>query len=247
MMIPFSDMEGRIALVTGGGQGIGEACAQTLAAHGAYVIAAGRHMSTIQAVVDKIKAAGGQGDAIVLDVSQPESIQFVFQRIADKHRRLDILVNNAGMIDRHPPEEVTVELWDKLIDTNLRGVHLMSQGCLPLMRVSGGGKIVNVTSLAGRVGGKKTAPNYAASKGGIISMTKSYALHFAPEHINVNAVAPGLIITPMTEGRNKDADIPLGRLGTAQDIADAVYFLASSLSDYITGCTLDVNGGLYMN
>lgn len=246
-MTQFDDLKGKIALVTGGGQGIGEACARTLASHGAFVIAAGRRISTTQAVVDKIRAAGGAGEAMTVDVSQPDSIQSLLRQIADRHHWVDILVNNAGMIDRHGTEEITVERWDKLLDTNLRSVHLLSRGCIPLMRARGGGKIVNITSLAGRVGGKRTAPNYAASKGGIISMTKSYALHFAAEGICVNAVAPGLIATPMTEGRNGDADIPLGRLGTAQDVANGVYFLASSLSDYITGCTLDVNGGLYTN
>lgn len=246
-MIRSNDMNGKVALITGAGQGIGEACAKELAAHGAFIVAVGRRISTIQAVIDKVKAEGGCGEAVTADVSQPDSIQALVRHISDQYHRVDILVNNAGMIDRHPPEEVTVELWDKLIDTNLRSIHLLSQACIPLMRTQGGGKIVNVTSLAGRVGGKRTAPNYAASKGGIISMTKSYALHFAPEHIYVNAVAPGLIVTPMTEGRNADADIPLGRLGTAEDIANAVYFLASSYSDYITGCTIDVNGGLYMN
>lgn len=246
-MVLYEDMKGQIALITGGGQGIGKACVETLARHGAFVIATGRRIAMTQAVIDAIKAEGHDGVAMVVDVAQPSSISALMAQITRDFGKVDILVNNAGMVDRHGIDELTLEEWDQVIDTNLRGTHLLCQACIPLMRARGHGKIVNVSSIAGRIGGKRTAPNYNASKGGVIAMTRSYAMHCAQDHININAVAPGLIETPMTQGRNKGSDVPMGRLGTAQDIADAVYFLASKYSDYITGCTIDVNGGLYMN
>ena len=241
------DLLGKIALITGAGSGIGAACAKILSEHGASVIVAGH--SNMEGVSNTIKVLSDFGltaYSASVDLSDPLSISNLTDHVIEKFKHIDILVNNGGVISRYSCEELLLEQWNRVIDINLRGTHLMTQAFIKIMKDQGGGKIVNISSVAGRIAGTRTSPDYAASKGGIMALTRSYAAHYAKYNINVNSVAPGLIITPMTEGRNKSEDVLMGRLGTPEDIANAVYFLSSSLSDYITGITLDVNGGMFM-
>lgn len=222
------------------------ACARILAEHGATVIVADINMESANNTAKVLSELGYTVELMQVDVADPLSISNLADQVIKKYNRLDILVNNAGVVSRYSCEELSLEQWDRVININLRGTHLMTQAFIKFMQQKGGGKIVNMSSLAGRIAGKRTSPDYASSKGGIITLTKSYASHYAKDNINVNAVAPGLIVTPMTEERHKPEDVPMGRLGTPQDIANVVYFLSSPLSDYITGITIDVNGGMYM-
>ncbi|WP_434510649.1 SDR family NAD(P)-dependent oxidoreductase [Desulfitobacterium sp. AusDCA] len=242
-----TDLQDKIALVTGAGQGIGLACAKKLAEHGATVIAADINAEGVNHISKELSDSGLAVEPMLVDVIDPTSVSNLACQIIEKYKKIDILVNNAGIVSRYSCGELPLEQWDRVLDTNLRGTHLMIQTFIETMRKQGSGKIVNISSLAGRMAGRRTSPDYAASKAGVMALTKSYANHYSSHKINVNCVAPGLIVTPMTEGRHKPEDVPLGRLGTAQDIANAVYFLSSPLSDYITGTTIDVNGGMYMN
>lgn len=181
-----------------------------------------------------------------VNVKDPESINQMVQAVIDRFGRIDILVNNAGIVDATPVLELTVEAWDNLIDINLRGMQLCTQACLKHMIGQGSGKIIFMASRAGEMGSPKVAPSYSASKGGALALAKSYALFCAPYNINCNAIAPGYIETDMTKGRDDPNSVPMLRLGTPLDVAKSVYFLASDLSDYITGAVIDVNGGLYI-
>jgi len=183
-----------------------------------------------------------------VDIIDPASIKSLMESVIQRYGRIDILVNNAGIVDSTPIPDMTVEGWDKVVDIDMRGTHLCAQAVLPFMMKQNGGKIINLASQAGQLGGWKAGVNYSSAKGGVIAMTKAYARFCAPYQVTVNCVAPGFIATDMTAGRNDSADeIPLKRLGTALDVAKAIYFLACDLSDYITGFTVDVNGGYYMH
>lgn len=245
-MCEQKDLLGKIALITGAAQGIGAASARILAEHGATVLAADINAEGAVWTAQALVAGGFSADAFAVDLSDPVSISKMASQVIEKYQHIDILVNNGGIVSRFSCEDLPLEQWERVININLRGTHLMIQAFIKNMRERGGGKIVNVSSIAGRIAGSRTSPDYASSKGGVMALTRSYAAHYAKFNINVNSVAPGLIVTPMTEGRNRPEDVPLGRLGTAQDIANAVYFLSSPLSDYITGITLDVNGGMFM-
>lgn len=241
------DLIGKIALITGANSGIGAASAKLLAEHGATVIVVGNsNISEERKVAKELTDKGMDAYPKQVNLLDPSSIDALANNVIDSFGHVDILVNNGGIISRYDCEDLPLEQWNRVIDINLRGAHLMIQAFIGPMRENGGGKIVNISSLAGRIAGKRTSPDYASSKGGLMAMTRSYAAHYAIHNININSVAPGLIETPMTIGRNKAEEVPMGRLGTSEDIAKAVYFLSSELSDYITGITLDVNGGMFM-
>lgn len=241
------DLTGRIALVTGGGSGIGRACCKKLAQYGAKVIAADINLEGAKKTAETILEMNGSSYATMVDVMELESIQNMLDQVEKRSGQIDILVNSAGILDSSRLPEVTVEKWDRLIDINLRGTFLCCQQVIPYMEKQGKGAIVNISSQAGQVGGWMAGVNYSASKGGILAMTKALARHCGPLGIRVNDVAPGQIVTEMTAKReNKPEGIALGRLGTAEDVANAVYFLASDLSDFCTGMTVDVNGGQFM-
>jgi len=240
------DLEGRTAIITGSAQGIGAATAELLAGHGAAVVIADINADGARAKARELAGRGFQALALELDVRQKSSIDAMVSATLDRHGRIDILVNNAGIADKTPIPDMTVERWDRLIDLNLRGTHLCSQAVITHMMERGFGRIVNIASLAGQVGGLKIGPNYTASKAGIVGLAKAYARFGAPYGITANAVSPGFIETEMTRGRDDPSEVLLGRLGTPGDVAKAVYFLVSPLADYITGTTIDVNGGLLM-
>jgi 3-oxoacyl-[acyl-carrier protein] reductase len=244
------DLSGRVALVTGGSRGIGRAIALRLARQGAHVVAAARG-DNAAGVAEAIRAAGGSGEAVSLDVTVPEEITRTVAAVVEKHGRIDILVNNAGIARDQLLLRLKREDWDAVIATNLTAAYAVTQAVLKPMIRQRGGRIVCIGSVVGQAGNAGQA-NYAASKAGLIGFAKSVALEVASRGVPVNVVAPGMIDTDMTraitERAHEDwsARIPLRRLGTADDIASAVCFLASDEASYITGQVLAVNGGMYL-
>ena len=243
----MGDLTGRVAIVTGGGSGIGRACSKTLAEYGAEVAVADINLEGAQKTASDIETAGGKAYAVDLNVMELESVKQLMKTVEEKSGRIDILVNSAGILDPTRLPDMTVERWDRMIDINLRGTFFCCQQAVPYMEKNKKGAIVNITSQAGQVGGWMAGVNYSASKGGILALTKALARHCGPLGIRVNDVAPGQIATEMTAVRGDNPDgIAVGRMGTAQDVANCVYFLASDLSDFCTGMTVDVNGGQFM-
>jgi 3-oxoacyl-[acyl-carrier protein] reductase len=243
------DLTGRVALVTGASRGIGKAIAQRLAAQGAHVVAAARGDNARPAVED-ILAAGGRGQALTLDVTDASSAEAAVKGITAEHGSLDILVNNAGIARDQLMLRMKREDWDAVLATNLTAAFVLTQAALRPMIKQRRGRIVCISSVVAQRGNPGQA-NYAASKAGVIGFSKSVALEVASRGITVNVVAPGLIDTDMTrtitDAAREDwaSKIPLGRLGTPDDIAAAVCFLASDEASYITGQVVAVNGGMY--
>lgn len=242
--------EGRRALVTGASRGIGEAVALRLAQEGAAVIAAARTAADLDRVVGEITAAGGTATALPLDLSNSESIEGA-AKSALSGGPVDVLVNNAGVTDDNLILRMSREAWDRVIGVNLTGAFLLTRALVKSMVRKRYGRIVNVTSVVGLMGNAGQA-NYAASKAGLIGFTKSVARELASRNVTCNAVAPGFIATAMTEKMTEEArqalsaQIPLGRLGHAGDVASAVAYLASEEAAYVTGHVLNVSGGLLM-
>jgi 3-oxoacyl-[acyl-carrier protein] reductase len=243
-------LEGKIALVTGGSQGIGETIARRLAAAGATVLVAARNQEKAAAVVAAILDAGGSAEAVPLDVADPSSVPALFKGIAERHGRLDVLVNNAGITDDGLLLRMSKESWDRVLATDLTGVFLVTQEAVKLMmkkRVAG--RIVTVGSVVGLMGNAGQA-NYAAAKAGVVGFSMSLAREIGSRGITVNVVAPGYIETAMTEALSEEqrkalaGKIVLGRLGNGEDVAGAVLYLASDLASYVTGTVLNVSGGL---
>jgi 3-oxoacyl-[acyl-carrier protein] reductase len=243
-------MDGRVALVTGASRGIGRAIAVKLAGAGATVVAAARGTNAA-GTVDEIASQGGRAEAIALDVTDDAAVVAAVAGIVERHGKIDILVNNAGITRDQLVLRMKRDDWDAVLATNLTAAYTCAQAVLKPMVKQRSGRIVNVTSVVGQSGNAGQA-NYAASKAGLIGLTKSLALEVASRNITVNAVAPGLIDTDMTRaisgGAHDDwaARIPLKRIGTAEDVAAAVVFLATDEASYITGQVLAVNGGMYM-
>lgn len=240
------ELSGKAAVITGAARGIGAAIARYLASNGASVVIADISGEAAAGFVSELETEGFKAIAVQTDISDEKSVSGMMDMTLRKFGKVDILVNNAGIIDSNPIPEMKIEDWDKVMGVNLKGTYLCSKAAIDIMIKNGGGRIVNISSMAGQLGGLKVGPDYSASKAGIIGLTKSFARYGAKYGINVNAVCPGFIETEMTKGRDDPASVPLGRLGMPEDVAKAVFFLASSLSDYITGATIDVNGGLYM-
>ncbi len=247
----MNELAGKIALVTGASQGIGRACALALAAEGATVALAARNVEKLQAVAEEITAAGGHAEVFPLDLSDEVSIKTGVKAVIAKLGRVDILVNNAGITRDMLLLRMKRADWDAVLATNLTGTFLVSQAVLSSMMKSRWGRIINIASVVGQTGQAGQA-NYAASKAGLIGFTKSLAREMASRNVTANVVAPGMIETAMTavlDEKQRAAMmqiIPLGRAGTDQEIAHAVTFLASEKAGYITGHTLDVNGGMHM-
>ncbi len=251
MAVSFS-LAGKVALVTGGSRGIGESIAKALAAAGAHVVVAARSEGKAGAVAQAIASAGGSAESLRLDVADPASVTAAFKAVVEKNGKLDVLVNNAGITDDGLILRMSKESWDKVIATDLTGVFLCAQEAAKTMlkkRVAG--RIVNITSVVGLMGNPGQT-NYAAAKAGVVGFTKALAREIGSRGITVNAVAPGYIETTMTDVLNEEqkkalvGQIVLGRLGTPEDVAAAVVFLASDAAAYVTGTTLNVSGGLHI-
>ena len=244
-------LDGRIALVTGASQGIGRACALALAAAGAHVALAARNTEKLNAVRDEILAASGLAEPFALDIADEASVKSCGKAVLERFGRIDILVNNAGITRDGLSMRMKRADWDATLTTNLTGAFLMTQAVMPSMMKHRWGRILNITSVVAETGQAGQA-NYAASKAGLIGLTRSLARELGSRNVTVNAIAPGYIETAMTavltdEQRSTMTTlVPLGRPGTDADVAPAVVFLASDAAAYITGHTLDINGGMYM-
>jgi len=247
----MSGLDGRIALVTGASQGIGRACALALAGAGATVVLAARNEAKLAEVKAEIETAGGKAEAFALDVANEESIQTGAKAILAKYGKVEILVNNAGITRDKLVMQMKREDWDDVLSTNLTGSFLLTQALLRPMLKNRWGRIIGISSVVGRTG-QAGQVNYAATKAGLIGMSRALAREVATRGITVNVVAPGYIETPMTAVLNAEqttammATIPLGRAGSDADIAHAVLYLASEGAGYVTGAVLDVNGGMFM-
>lgn len=245
-------MNNRIALVTGASRGIGRACALSLSEAGARVALAARNLDTLEQLAAEIRAQGREAFPIALDLASPDSIKETAARVSKEFGPVHILVNNAGVTKDGLALRMKKDDWDLVLNTNLTGAFLLTQALLQGMMKERWGRVVNISSVVGEMGNAGQA-NYVASKAGLIGLTKSLAHEMASRNITVNAVAPGFIETDMTHSLAPElkekmlANIPLKRIGRAEDVAAAVRFLASEEAGYITGHVLDVNGGLYMS
>jgi 3-oxoacyl-[acyl-carrier protein] reductase len=244
------DLSGRIAIVTGASRGIGAAIARQLAGQGAHVVAAARGENA-RAVAEAIAASGGRAEAVALDVTDAGSAEQIVTETMERHGRVDVLVSNAGIARDQLLLRMKREDWDAVLATNLTAAFALTQAVLKPMIRQRAGRIICISSVVGQSGNAGQA-NYAASKAGLVGFAKAVALEVASRGITVNVVAPGLIETDMTRAITESArndwasKIPLRRLGTPDDVASAVCFLASDEASYITGQVLAVNGGMYM-
>jgi 3-oxoacyl-[acyl-carrier protein] reductase len=244
-------LDDKTALVTGASQGIGEAVAKLLALQGARVVVAARNEEKLKALAAYIDAGGGCARPLVLDVSQPETFGERLKSLPADFAGIDILVNNAGITADNLLARMSLDDWERVLRTNLTGAFALSKEVIRGMMKRRWGRIINVSSVVGMMGNAGQA-NYAASKAGLIGFTKSLARELGSRNITANVVAPGYIETTMTEVLPADSrealtsSIALKRLGTVDDVAAAVLFLASEEAGYITGHTLNVSGGLYI-
>jgi len=245
------NLAGRVALVTGGARGIGEAIGHALAEQGAAVALCNRRAEAVGAVAKAIEAQGGQALSLVANIADSADIDRVITACLDRFGRLDILVNNAGITRDGLLLRMKDEDWDEVLAINLSGAFRVTRAALrPMLKQKGGGRIINISSVVASMGNAGQA-NYVASKAGLIGLTKSLAKEVAARGITANAVAPGFIDTDMTAGLPEAvkqaylANIPLGRFGTAQEVAGVVAFLASDAAAYITGQVIHINGGLW--
>jgi 3-oxoacyl-[acyl-carrier protein] reductase len=246
-----TEFDGKVALVTGGSRGIGKEIALALARAGAEVVVAARGLDGARAIADEIEGAGGRGKAVTLDISDGESVASAVAGLLADYATIPLLVNNAGIVRDNLLLRMKQDDWDAVIDTDLTGIYRMCRALVPSMVRARYGRIVNVTSVVGRTGNPGQA-NYAAAKAGVEGLTKSLARELASRNITINCVAPGFIDTDMTRelgdaARSKLLDqVPLRRLGRPADVASAVLFLLGDGASYVTGATVDVNGGMFM-
>ena len=249
--MPMFSLKDKIALVTGASQGIGRATSLALAEAGAKVAVAARSADKLASLVAEIAARGGEALAVPMDVANADQVKAGFQQVLAKFGRLDILVNNAAITRDTLALRMRLDDWEAVLRTNLTGAHLCIQQALGPMLKQRSGRIINLSSVVAETGNAGQA-NYVASKAGLIGLTRAMAVEVASRNITVNAVAPGFIVTPMTDPLPAELKekmkslIPLGRLGKDREIAAAIVFLASDEAAYITGQVLDVNGGMYM-
>ncbi|MDE2688818.1 MAG: glucose 1-dehydrogenase [Chloroflexota bacterium] len=246
-------LDGKVALISGGARGQGAAEAMLFAKEGAKVVIGDLLDDEGRQVEAQIAELGGDATYVRLDVTSADEWDAAVQTALERYGRLDILVNNAGILGRRTGiEDTTSEQWDAILDVNAKGVFLGTKSAIPALQEAGGGSIVNISSIAGIIGSRNGIPAYQASKGAVRLLTKSTALQHAADNIRCNSVHPGMIVTAMTEETLAipemrefyDQNIPLGRLGTVDDIANGVLFLASDDSSFVTGSELVIDGGL---
>jgi len=246
-------LKDRVAIVTGAARGIGRAVAWIFVREGAKVVLVDLEKAGLEALQEEVRKRGGEALAVPCDVSKASEVKELIEKVLRTFSRIDILVNNAGIIRRGTIESVTEEDWDRVIAVNLKGPFICSKAVVDVMKRQGYGKIVNVSSIAGKMGDITSAPGYGPSKAGLDALTKTLARQLAPYGIHVNGVAPHAIETEMSaewspEKRKSIVEaIPLKRLGKPEDVAEAVLFLASDAAAFITGEILDVNGGFLMD
>ena len=246
------NLNNKIAIVTGASQGIGKIIAFELAKSGAHVVCISRNKKAIESIVEEITINGGQASSFPCDISDSDTLSEIITEIIKENSRIDILVNNAGITKDSLLIRMSIEQWDDVINTNLKGAFHCTKAVMRYMMKNKFGRIINITSIVGLTGNAGQA-NYAASKAGLIGMTKSIAKEVASRGITANCIAPGWIETSMTEKLSEEvkseflSHIPVGRIGSPDDIANAVIFLASDEAGYITGQTITVDGGRIIN
>ncbi|WP_020675835.1 3-oxoacyl-[acyl-carrier-protein] reductase [Geopsychrobacter electrodiphilus] len=244
-------LQGKVAIVTGASRGIGRCTALELARAGADLVVCARSVAPLQTLVTEIEGLGRKALAVVVDVVNPEDVSHLIDKTLKTFGRIDILVNNAGITRDGLLLRMKDSDWDQVLDTNLKSAFLMTRAVAKIMSKQRSGRMINISSVVGEMGNPGQV-NYSASKAGLIGLTKSVARELARRNVTVNAITPGFIETDMTNELGEKArtelasQIPLGRLGQAEDIAHAVIYLASDFSGYITGQVLGVNGGMYM-
>lgn len=242
---------GKTAIVTGAAKGIGRGCAERLAERGANVLLADMNLDMAKETERIIREKGGNALAVKVNVANVPEIEEMVKAAVEAYGSVDILINNAGIFHDTPIEKITVEEWDNIVNINLRSVFFATQNVLPYMIQQQYGKVVSLSSLAGRNGGIANGLVYSATKAGIIGLTRGFASRLAKYGINVNAVAPGSTDTGILDGLSEAetarvmANIPLGRFGKIDEIASAIVYLCSDDASFITGAVLDVNGGMY--
>lgn len=245
------DLKGRVAVVTGGNGGIGLGMARGMAAAGAAIVVAGRNREKSRRAVTELEGLGAQAMAIEVDVTDETSVNALIRASAERWGRLDVIVNNAGTNIRKPPQDLSLGEWRHVLDTNLTSAFLVSRAAYPIMKAQGAGKIINIGSMMS-IFGVSFAPAYAASKGGMVQLTKALAAAWARDNIQVNAVLPGWIETELTQRARREvpglhervlARTPAERWGVGDDLAGIAVFLASSASDFVTGTAIPVDGG----
>ncbi|MDY6856416.1 MAG: 3-oxoacyl-[acyl-carrier-protein] reductase [Thermodesulfobacteriota bacterium] len=245
------ELKGKVALITGSAQGIGKAIAMLFAKRGADIVISDMNSENAEKVSKEIEDIGRKSLVSITDVADFKAVEVMIKKTIDAFGRIDILVNNAGIVKDGLLLRMKEESWDQVLNVNLKGTFNCTKAAIRYMAKQKGGKVVNIASIAGEMGNIGQA-NYSASKAGVIGFTKTVAREFASRNINVNAVAPGFIDTEMTRALPENiteglkVQIPIERLGTPEDVAEAVFFLVSEASSYITGQVLNVNGGLYM-
>jgi len=245
------DLKGRVAIVTGGNGGIGLGMARGLAGAGARVVIAARNADKSAAAVKELAGRGAEAHAVAADVTDERAVARLIETTLERCGRLDILVNNAGTNIRKPAQDLALDEWHRVLDTNLTSAFLCSKAAYPAFKTAGGGKIINIGSMMS-IFGASFAPAYGASKGGIVQLTKSMAAAWARDNIQVNAVLPGWIDTDLTrQARSQVAGLndnvlrrtPAGRWGVSDDMAGVAVFLAAPASDFVTGAAIPVDGG----
>ncbi len=246
------DLNDKIAIVTGASQGIGKKIAIKLSERGAFVCCISRNKKAIDSVSNSIIKSGGQSSSYACDISDSDDFKNIAEKIVKKHNKIDILINNAGVTKDALLMRMSNQQWDQVIDTNLKGAFTCIKSVVRYMMKNKYGRIINITSIVGLTGNAGQA-NYAASKAGLIGMTKSIAKEVASRGVTANCIAPGWIKTSMTDTLNEEvknqflSQIPVGRIGSASDIANTVIFLASEEAGYLTGQTITVDGGRIIN
>lgn len=244
-------LAGKTAVVTGSGRGIGEAIVRKFSVFGAKVIVTDIDVTSIHNVVESIRASGGEAEGVLFNVAEFDAIKGKIEAIKNIYGRIDIWVNNAGITGSRSIEEITPDSWDRMMDIDLKSMFFCTQAVFEIMKEQNYGRIVSMSSLAALRGGRGSDASYAAAKAGILNLAKCFALRGAQYQITSNTVCPGNILTDMGKElpwskTDPQTYIPLGRYGTADDVANAALFYASDLSAYVTGDYMNVNGGLYM-
>jgi len=251
-------LQDKVAIITGGGTGIGRAIALAFGREGAKVVVAGRRVDKLEAAANELRKAGAQALVVTCDVTSADQTQALVQKAETAFDHVNILVNNAGTLSVSTVESIPEDEWDSLMNTNLKGPYLMSRAALPALRRAGGGSIVNIGSVLGLVAVKERAA-YCASKGGITMLTKAMALDHAAENIRVNCICPSVVETDLVRDMFSDSEtgqkaraarlatFPLGRFGRPEDVADLAVFLASEESSWMTGTALPLDGGVTAN
>jgi len=246
-------LRNKVAIITGGSRGLGKAIALKFASHGASLVLVATNQARLNQLADEIRNRGAKVDIVAGDIAKPEFSEEIVKVTLGHFGKIDILVNCAGVITRTPVEQLSLEEWYRVIDVNLHGTFHACRAVLPLMRTQASGKIINMTSQMAKMPHPSASPSYEVSKAGQVALTNHLAYHYAKYNICINAIAPGSINTDMPKSMSHDArerlrlGIPMGRLGEPDEVADCALFLASSMSDYITGETIDINGGTLMD